>query len=189
MILTHLLALSCINPGAIQALPEKPVENARIEIAKGKWTAFPAPANRLSVIVFLEPTCPIANRMAPELSRISKKYSEKGVAFFFSYVGPDVTLGAASDHARERAFTGVSFGERKSGLVQAVGATITPEAAVVDRAGRVLYRGRINDLYVDHASTRAKITRHDLRLALDEALAGRPISVPVTMAVGCFIPR
>jgi hypothetical protein len=65
---------------------------------------------------------------------------------------------------------------------------VTPEVAVYSSAGRI-YRGRIDDLYVDAGRTRRAATRHDLRLAVDAALGGRPIAPSETEAVGCYIQR
>jgi hypothetical protein len=66
------------------------------------------------------------------------------------------------------------------------GATITPEAVVVAN-GKVVYRGRIDDRYVEIGVERAAPTTHDLADALTATLAGTPIARPITQAVGCFI--
>jgi hypothetical protein len=63
---------------------------------------------------------------------------------------------------------------------------VTPEAALYSPAGRV-YRGRIDDWYVDVGRSRRQATQHDLRLRIDAALAGRPMTPAETEAVGCFI--
>ena len=51
----------------------------------------------------------------------------------------------------------------------------------------LVYRGRIDDRYVDFGNTRARATQHDLRQALDAVLSGEPVANPRTKAVGCFI--
>ena len=71
-------------------------------------------------------------------------------------------------------------------LVKFVGATVTPEAAVY-AGGRVVYRGRIDDRYVDLGVERPAPTRHDLADALTASLAGKPAPHATTQAVGCFI--
>ena len=50
------------------------------------------------------------------------------------------------------------------------------------------YRGRIDDRY-GVAARRPKPTREDMRLALDEVLAGKKVSVPETEADGCLLDR
>ena len=62
-----------------------------------------------------------------------------------------------------------------------------PEAVILDQSGRVAYRGRIDDRFVDFGKTRQAPTRNDLQLALQEVLAGRHVKVPTTKAIGCFI--
>jgi hypothetical protein len=71
-------------------------------------------------------------------------------------------------------------------LVKFTKATITPEAAVV-AGGRVVYRGRIDDRYVDLGVERPSPTVHDLADALAAVLAGKPVPHATTQAVGCFI--
>ena len=69
-----------------------------------------------------------------------------------------------------------------------MGAVRTPEVFVLD-AGRVVrYWGRIDDQYgVGYIRDEAR--REDLKTALDELLAGKEVSVPVTETTGCHIGR
>ena len=52
---------------------------------------------------------------------------------------------------------------------------------------RMVYRGRIDDRYVDFGQTRVAATSHDLQDAVEAALAGRSVSPSRTTAIGCFI--
>jgi peroxiredoxin len=58
----------------------------------------------------------------------------------------------------------------------------TPEVLVFDAARRLRYHGRVDD-----AKDPAEVARHDLKEALDDLLADRPVSVPETWAVGCTV--
>src|SRR5438132_9591409 len=51
------------------------------------------------------------------------------------------------------------------------------------------YRGRIDNSYAARLRKNRQTTSHDLRQALDELLAGKPVSTPATQAVGCSIAR
>jgi hypothetical protein len=64
---------------------------------------------------------------------------------------------------------------------------VTPEAAVYTPDHRLVYRGRIDDWYVDFGKPRAAPTTHDLEDALEAVLGGRPVADARTTAVGCFI--
>ena len=75
-------------------------------------------------------------------------------------------------------------------LVRLAGVRVTPEAAVFlhDQApARPGYRGRLNNLYSDFGRRRPAPTRHDLREAIESALAGRLAALQTTPAVGCEI--
>ena len=66
-------------------------------------------------------------------------------------------------------------------------AQVTPEAAVVLADRRLVYRGRINDLWIDFGKSRTAPTKHDLADALRAVLDGKAVSEPVTKSVGCYI--
>jgi hypothetical protein len=86
---------------------------------------------------------------------------------------------------------GISFPILKDvGNVVAVrfGAVRTPEVFVLDQERVVRYWGRIDDQY-GVGYTRPKASRRDLAVALEELLAGKPVSKPVTESAGCFIGR
>ena len=72
-------------------------------------------------------------------------------------------------------------------LVQRVQAKVTPEAAVFTPSGQMVYRGRINDQFVDFGKTRPEPTSHDLVAALEATLNNHPVPTPTTKAIGCFI--
>ena len=68
-------------------------------------------------------------------------------------------------------------------MARAYGASITPEVFVVDLTGTVVYHGRIDDDGMEPGN----VLRHDLRIALDEPLAGEEITVKNTEPVGCTV--
>jgi hypothetical protein len=146
-------------------------------------------AGKAAVVLFITTDCPIANRYAPELERIRRDYAARGVTLALLYVDPELTDEAAMEHAREYGLEAAQAVDRKHLAVRAAGATVTPEAVVVDPAGRVRYRGRIDDQFADYGARRTEPSRRDLREALDDLLAGREIAVPETAALGCHIPE
>ena len=65
---------------------------------------------------------------------------------------------------------------------------MTPEVAVVNPDGAVEYRGRVDDSFQILGQSRRKVVHRDLRDALDQLIAGKPVVNPRTKAVGCYIP-
>jgi hypothetical protein len=55
------------------------------------------------------------------------------------------------------------------------------------KGDRLLYRGRIDDRYVDLGRERPQPTSHDLESALIALIAGKPVAVRETRAIGCIL--
>jgi hypothetical protein len=104
------------------------------------------------------------------------------------HVDPDLTKDAAQKHAREYGLSLPVLLDTKHQLVAATGVTHTPEVAVILKDGTVAYRGRIDDRYPGLGIKRQAPKERDLRDALTAILAGDPVPVSRTDAVGCSIP-
>jgi len=68
-------------------------------------------------------------------------------------------------------------------LAGAFGASRTPECYLFDKNGVLVYHGAIDDSPGDPSAVR----RHHLQAAIDETLAGKPVTVKETRSVGCSI--
>jgi hypothetical protein len=143
---------------------------------------------KATVLFFVMHDCPLANTCAPEISRIAEEYAPRGVRSFVVYVEESLSARAARKHAREYGFGCPALLDRAQQLVKFTGATVSPEVAVLGPDNRLLYRGRIDDRLVEFGKRRVTPTRRDLREALDEILAGQPVSTPITKARGCYLP-
>ena len=171
----------------LQPMPQKPVETIKVKDVTGAMRSIPA-TSRATVLFFVATDCPIANRMAPELSRIVTKYKPRGIEFDFVYVDPSKTAQDVKRHLAEFKLGGRGILDTKHAIVKSVGATVTPQAVVLGKNGKMLYRGRINDLFLEHGRSRNAAKSHDLRNALDQFLSGKTIKIPQTPALGCSIP-
>jgi len=146
------------------------------------------PDTKAIVFLFTSTDCPISNRYAPEVRRIVSAFGDRGIAFRLVYPSPAEQPPAIREHMAAFGYQGSiqALRDPKLALVKFVKATVTPEAAVVAN-GRVVYRGRVDDRYVDLGLERPSPTTHDLADALTAVLAGRPVAHPTTQAVGCYI--
>lgn len=66
------------------------------------------------------------------------------------------------------------------------GARTTPHMYIIDPAGKLVYAGAIDDKRSANPDD-IKTARNHVRAALDEALAGKPVSLASTVAYGCSI--
>ena len=186
MILTSILFLSLMG-GQMKPVPEKPVSPIHMKDVAGVSRPIPG-ASVATVLLFTATDCPIANRMSPVFGRIVKDFSAKGIEFLYVYIDPTQTPKQVAKHLIDYKLGAPGILDSKHLIVKATGATVTPEAVVLDRVGMMLYRGRINDLFLEHGRARKAATREDLRIALKEILAGKQVSVSQTPALGCSIP-
>ncbi|MEO5739080.1 MAG: redoxin domain-containing protein [Vicinamibacterales bacterium] len=141
----------------------------------------------MTVLIFVSTDCPISNRYAPEIKRLHEEFTSRGVHLRLVYPNPLDSEAAISKHLEEFGYPQIAQRDRDHTLVKKAGATITPEAAVFDARERLVYRGRIDNRFVELGRERPAATQHDLRDALAAVLAGRPVRAPHTQAVGCFI--
>jgi peroxiredoxin/mono/diheme cytochrome c family protein len=139
------------------------------------------------VAVFLGTECPINNSFVPVLAQLHKEYEPKGVAFVAINSNRQDTPERVAAHARKYDIPFPVLKDLDDKAADRFGAKRTPEAFVLDPSGKVLYQGRIDDQFGFGFSRPGKPTRRDLACALDEVLAGKPVSVPTTAVEGCRI--
>ncbi len=158
------------------------------DLAGRSQSPFKLDDQQATVLFFILQDCPISNRFAPEIARIAQDYKSKPVRFFLVYVDPMASAKEIEKHGREYNLSGLTvIQDSKHQLVDATGASITPEVAVVGQKGLIAYRGRIDNLYEALGKPRRVVTQHDLRNALEAVLQNRKVPVARTSAIGCYI--
>lgn len=145
--------------------------------AKGRWTS----------LFFVGTDCPVSNRYAPEIKRICADYLPAGVDCLLVYGERMQDVPAIREHLAAYGYGLPAVRDATHALTALAGATVTPEVAVFGADAAILYRGRIDDLYGELGRPRQQVTRRDLRDALDDLVAGRPVRNPRTRAIGCYI--
>jgi hypothetical protein len=139
-----------------------------------------------TVLVFTTTDCPISNRYAPEIQRLAEHFAAR-VQFRLVYPVPSDTDAMIREHVKKFDYEMPWQRDAGQALVKQTGVTVTPEVAVIDGAGRQLYRGRIDDRYIAFGKDRPQPTVRDLERSLEAILEGRAVPVGQTPAIGCFI--
>jgi hypothetical protein len=152
------------------------------------------PAGKAHVIFFVATDCPMSNTYAPEIQRICREYASRGVECSLMYEDVDTGSSAAAldnavrQHLREYRYEGIAAAvDRTRTIAKHAKASVTPQAVVIDRAGAIRYRGRIDNFYAAPGRSRRQVTERDLRQALDALLSGRPVPTVETPALECYI--
>lgn len=157
----------------------------------GKWIDPLKPSSPKSkglVYIFTLTDCPIANSYAPEISRIAQEYSKKGFDIYMVQTDPSLNMEAAQKHQKEYSLKIKVLLDHEHKLVKFCKAESVPEVFVYSPVYLPLYRGRVDDRNAAYGKRRPKASRHDLRLALDAIIEGKPVPHPRTKVVGCYIP-
>jgi peroxiredoxin/mono/diheme cytochrome c family protein len=140
------------------------------------------------VVAFLGTECPLARLYAPRLADLAARYEKQGVQFVAIDANQQDSLAKLTKYARDSKIDFPLLKDLGNRVADQFGATRTPEVFVLDTHRAVCYHGAVDDQY-SVGVTRAKAETHYLADALDELLAGKPISLPLTQASGCLIGR
>jgi peroxiredoxin len=143
---------------------------------------------KATVFIFVGTDCPNSNTYAPVLAALYREYSPIGIAFFNVYSDPSESAETVRKHDGDFLVPFPALLDPHQTLARQTGARSTPEAVILGSAGRELYRGRVDDRFVDFGKTRFHPTQNDLRAALDAIMQGKPVPHPVTKVLGCAIP-
>ncbi len=151
---------------------------------------FADPNSQTVVLLFTRTDCPISNRYAPEVTRLQRQYSPRGVRFWLVYPDPASTPAQREAHRIEYGYRIPAIPDPDHRLVARAAALVTPEAAVFIRNGeswKRVYRGSIDDRYTDFGKYRPAPQHRHLAEALDNILAGQSVKVRDTKSIGCAI--
>lgn len=75
--------------------------------------------------------------------------------------------------------------DNNSVIADAYGATRTPEVFLLNASGNLMYKGAIDD----NPSDAENVTRQHLKIAIDEMVSNKNITVKESKSVGCSIKR
>jgi peroxiredoxin len=137
---------------------------------------------KATLFLFLSTECPVSNGYASRLRELDQEYGPRGVTLFGVDPNHAESRTALVRYAKERSLPFPMVRDSGGALAARLGATVTPEAVLLDGAGVLRYRGRIDD---QREATRVK--SRDLRAALDAILTGQPVVVAETTPFGCAI--
>lgn len=143
-------------------------------------------AGKPVILIFVRTDCPVSNRYAPAIQKLQAAYSTR-VDFWLIYPDKDESPAAIEKHLREYGYTIPALRDPGHILVARSQARVTPEAAVFDGRGDLIYHGRIDDWYIAFGHARSAPTTHEAEDAMEAALAGRKPLVATADGVGCYI--
>jgi thiol-disulfide isomerase/thioredoxin len=186
MKLTVALAALCLAMPALQGQEfhlGSPVSDFQLLDLQGASHSFASLKGDTTVVIFISTRCPVSNTYNQRMEALYKDYAAKGVKFVFVNANFNEPASEAADHAKQVGFTFPVY--KDAGDAAALfNALVTPETYVIDKQGVMRYHGAIDD-----SPNEARIRKQSLRAALDEVMAGKPVTVAQTKAFGCTVKR
>ena len=146
-------------------------------------------SSKLVVIAVLGTECPLAKQYAVKLQKLADTYADRGVMFLGLDANRQDSLAEIAAFARTNSLSLPILKDLNQDVIDHLQAVRTPEVFLLDSQRVVRYRGRVDDQFAVGGRTRPAPTREDLKTAIDELLAGNPVSVPETTVIGCLIGR
>ena len=150
---------------------------------------------RILVVIFTCNHCPTAQLYETRIKQLVSDYQDRGVTFVginpnnanavlldeqgYTDVGDSLAEMKIRAAYRHFNFPYLYDGETQK-VARAYGPAATPHLFIFDTERKLRYTGR-----VDNNPREPLVTRKDARVALDELLAGKTVSVAKTPAVGC----
>ena len=147
---------------------------------------FAQASGKLVVLVFLRQDCPVSSRYAPVIQQISSRF-EHDARFFLVYPDKRESPQSIRKYLADYGYALPALRDPEHVLVKRAHAEITPEAAVFNREGKLVYHGRIDNWYVEFGTSRPRPTTHELNDAIQAGIAGKPVANNAVKGVGCYI--
>ena len=140
------------------------------------------------VIFFTCNHCPFVTGSDESTRQTAEKFASQGVRFVgINSNSPNTYAEDDFDHMvsrmDEKRFPWLYLHDSTQDIARAYGALRTPHFYVFDAGRGLVYTGRA----VDNPRDGANSTVNDLERALEELLAGRPVSTPRTNPIGCNV--
>ena len=175
-----------VGPGRSSSGNAQRAVAGSLDLSGNNVNPFAMAGGKPLVLIFVRTDCPVSNRYAPTIQALGNKYSSQ-VLLALVYPDRTETPSAIERHLHEYGYKIEAVRDTQHDLVKLSEVEITPEAAVFDAKGELIYHGRIDNWYKDFGHARPAPTTHELDEAIEAALnSGRPVPASVG-GVGCYI--
>lgn len=163
----------------------KKVEDFTLEDCGGiKHSLSDYKDSKAIVLIFVSVQCPVSNAYNSRMVHLYKDYTPRNVAFIGLNSNKTESVAEVKEHAKKQGFQFPILKDVNNVIADRLEASFTPEIYVLNSKLEPVYHGRIDD-----SQRESNISSRDLRSALDEILADKPVSMASTKAFGCTIKR
>jgi peroxiredoxin len=193
-----LIAASSLISSTLLALDSPPVGSAAPDFslpdAKGKTHSLAECKGKYVVLEWFNPECPFVKKHYgnDNMQKLQQEYTGKGVIWLSIDSSAPGKEGHLTPEQAEKIMT--SWKTRQTALLldpegkagKSFGARNTPHMFVINPEGKIVYEGAIDSKASPNPADIPSSTNY-VKAALDEALAGKPITTANTKPYGCSI--
>lgn len=190
--------LTSLIAAAAFALEPPPVGSAAPEFslsdAKGQTHSLGEYKGKYVVLEWFNPECPFVKKHygSGNMQKLQDEYTGKGVVWLTIDSNAPGTEGNVTADQAEKITA--SWKTHQTALLldpdgkagRAYGAKNTPNMVVINPDGKIAYEGAIDSKASPNPADIPNSTNY-VKVALDESLAGKPISTPKTKPYGCSV--
>ena len=193
-----LSALACLASTALFAAESPQVGSAAPDFSvtdsKGKTQSVSQYKGKYVVLEWFNPECPFVKKhYGPgNMQKLQKEFTDKGVVWLAVDSSAPGKEGNLTPEQAEKKMT--EWKTHATALVldqdgkagQAYGAKNTPHMFIIDPEGKIIYAGAIDSKATPNPADISSSTNY-VKVALDESMAGKPVSTASTRPYGCSV--
>ena len=160
-----------------------PVSDFLLSDMDGHPVHYSALKGKTTVVLFFSTRCPMSNAFNYRRNALYLDFKER-VTFLMVDSNANESLTEVRDYARGVEFDCPVYQDANHSAADRLGAQVTTDTFVLDSSGAIRYHG-----YLEDSPNPTRVKNRGLRLAIEEVLAGKAVSIPETRALGCTIRR
>jgi len=172
--------------GERQARPAPPFTLTTFE---GKTVSLSDYRGKIVVLEWLNFECPFSlyhYKTVKTMTKLAEKYKGKNVVWLAINSTNHTTQQANIDFVKEQKLPYLIIDDRSGRVGRAYGANTTPHMYVINRRGRIVYEGAIDNAPLGRLSGGQKLINY-VDKALAELTTGRRVSTAKTESYGCSV--
>jgi peroxiredoxin len=160
-----------------------PVSDFTLRATDGRTATYPANSGMATVVIFFSTRCPMSNAFNYRRNRLYHDFADRA-KFIVVDSNSNESLTEVRDYASALEFDFPVYKDENNLVADRFGAQVTTDTFVIDASGVIRYHG-----YLEDSPNSTRVKHQGLRLAIEAVLAGKPVAIPETKALGCTIRR
>ncbi len=191
-------AVATFIAGAIYAADVPPVGTAAPDFSladsNGKAHSLSQYKGKYVVLEWFNPECPFVKKHygSDNMQKLQQEYTSKGVVWLtIDSNAPGAEGNMTPEQAQKimsswKTHQTALLLDPESKVARSYGAKNTPDMIVINPEGKIVYEGAIDNKPTPNPNDIPSSTNY-VKAALDESLAGKPVSNPTTKPYGCSV--